>query len=178
MTTVVLILYGEDKRKTPDISAQTMLRPGQSEEVLYMMEKPKQFNPYKVRVGFWDKQYDPIQWNLKYIRIRCVQTRTTYTFTLNGMVLFNEERDGWREIPIDVPADQRRPPVVTYEMQVFTSKEVPVVTDAKIHVLLDGQMGDTGKRKLLRSLNNGFKNFIPGRVCQMFFIFIFILVLF
>lgn len=78
--------------------------------------------------------------------------------------MFNDERDGWREIAIDVPPDQRRPPTVTYELQVFTSKEVGVVTDSKIYVMINGKQGDTGKRKLLRSLNNGFKNFIPGRV--------------
>jgi len=55
--------------------------------------------------------------------------------------------------------------VLTYEVEVCTGKQPHAGTDANVHVMLVGQRGDTGRRRLLRSLfSDLFRPFQPGQV--------------
>jgi len=55
--------------------------------------------------------------------------------------------------------------VYTYVVEVYTGEQEQAGTDANVHLMLVGHRGDTGSRKLLKSLGFADKKFQPGQVC-------------
>ena len=58
------------------------------------------------------------------------------------------------------------PPVIGYQLQVFTGKDDSAATDAGIHVTIYGDKGDTGKRKLYQN-DDGEKTFDKPEKVQL-----------
>ena len=54
--------------------------------------------------------------------------------------------------------------VYTYVVEVYTGELESDGTDANVHLMLVGRRGDTGSRKLLKSLGFAEKKFQPGQV--------------
>jgi len=55
--------------------------------------------------------------------------------------------------------------VLTYHVEIYTGHMSDAGTDAKVHLMLVGQRGDTGYRKLLKPLSTDVSQpFQPGQV--------------
>jgi len=55
--------------------------------------------------------------------------------------------------------------VLTYRVEVYTGNLLDAGTDAKVHLMLIGERGDTGFRQLLKPLSSDMSRpFQPGQV--------------
>ena len=54
--------------------------------------------------------------------------------------------------------------VLNYEVEVHTGSIANAATSANVYLMLVGERGDTGKRKLLNSLTPDTEKFQPGKV--------------
>jgi len=60
--------------------------------------------------------------------------------------------------------------VYTYVVEVYTGELENAGTDANVYLMLVGCRGDTGRRKLLKSLGFADEKFQPGQVCCVSYI--------
>lgn len=55
--------------------------------------------------------------------------------------------------------------MLRYQVEVYTGLMLDAGTDAKVHLMLVGERGDTGYRQLLKPLSRAFSQpFQPGQV--------------
>jgi len=57
--------------------------------------------------------------------------------------------------------------VYTYVVEVYTGELETAGTEADVHLMLVGSRGDTGRRKLLKSLGFADKKLQPGQVYSL-----------
>ena len=92
-----------------------------------------------------------------------MKTGDTYEFEYNNWVKVTDESDEWTEIALKVENPEDVLPVIKYQLDVYTGDKDNAGTDANVWVEVVGKRGDTGRRRLRKSLNNTNK-FEQGKV--------------
>ncbi|ELT98105.1 hypothetical protein CAPTEDRAFT_225952 [Capitella teleta] len=159
---VVMVIYG-----TKGKSAEFVLDNGQKN---YQKGETDKFEVkiaeevgqvYKIRIGFVDGTALNTKWQLDKVILRCEDTTDNYEFVYNEWVTLNAESDSWTEIA--VKSDREQLEVKSYEVLVYTGMHANAGTDASVCAEIIGTRGDTGRRKLLKSSEEG-KMFLQGKV--------------
>nr|XP_020861601.1 lipoxygenase homology domain-containing protein 1 isoform X5 [Phascolarctos cinereus] len=152
-----LVIYGS-KGKSRDVllsprnPGQVYFLPGTTDEIL--LEIGDVGDVYKIRVSCDDLPGFE-GWHLKSFHIKEPQTKQEMNFDCNCWFSLNRE-DGElvKEFPVETK-DQNPLPVVKYIVSVYTGDQWGAETFANVYITLYGQRGDSGARKLYRSLKKG-----------------------
>ncbi|KAK2179893.1 hypothetical protein NP493_465g00008 [Ridgeia piscesae] len=166
---IVLWVYGDEANSGP-IILWTGEHNGHSDIGYDMTHKHIQYMQYvmfssQVNLGGVGKIYkirlelssqnpnDKPSWKVKRVKLKDMTKRETLKFNFNcWLSLKNTDAAVMRELPAVRP-EQDVLPVVKYQLLVRTGKLTGADTDANVYVVLYGERGDTGRRRLVYSNN-------------------------
>ncbi|XP_013396607.1 lipoxygenase homology domain-containing protein 1 isoform X2 [Lingula anatina] len=150
---VVLILYGENDRSEE-------IPIGHDREEKFLKASTDEFRVkakanlgkiYKLRVGFSEDTQGQPSWYLEKVRLQHLDSGANYEFEFNCWVSLTDEQDWWVERPV---TEDLLLPVYKYEVTVHTGDKSGGGTNANVYLKITGERGDTGARRLLKSMNN------------------------
>ncbi|XP_064626993.1 lipoxygenase homology domain-containing protein 1-like isoform X2 [Lineus longissimus] len=161
----MMVIYS-DKGKTEELLLQSddkaKYRPGKTAEFIVQVKESVGV-PYKVRLGFVEDTADD-RWQIKWVNLCHIQTGTQYEFNTDMWLEVDGDHDRWVELPHTEDAEYVKPlPVYDYEVVVYTADRHNAGTDANVFMEIVGERGDTGRRRLARSLVEGDK-FEAGKI--------------
>ncbi|XP_066480514.1 oxygen-regulated protein 1 [Tiliqua scincoides] len=157
--TVSLYAYGENKASGPLIL-------GSGKHQLFNRNSVDTFKInlkdigelYKIRIGHDNSGPDP-SWYITEIRLQRINSPSEQEkhFPLNCWLAEDQDDgDTWREIPIR-SSKKGLLPVVIYSVGVHTGSSPGAETKSNVYISIFGSRGDSGKRKLHKSVNNKIK---------------------
>eukprot|EP00047_Mylnosiga_fluctuans_P014195 m.36272 g.36272 ORF g.36272 m.36272 type:complete len:2392 (+) comp5381_c0_seq2:48-7223(+) len=162
---VYVAVYG-DKGKTDEIYLDNKTNNFERGQLdVFKIEIPDIGTPYKLRVGHDNKGLGAA-WHLDNIVLRNLATETHYTFVANRWL---SKKDGDKQIVVELPVTRaetidktgkrvlvktKDAGLLTYQVAVKTGDVLGAGTDANVYVVLYGENGDSGERKLEHSLDH------------------------
>ncbi|KAH9523747.1 hypothetical protein Btru_040820 [Bulinus truncatus] len=164
LDTVILYLYGKDGKVSPltlGAGRDGLFKPGATDEFrLTVFHKLNAI--YKVRLGLTE-DIPGSDWHVEKVKIKSLNSGEEFDFDISRWLSRKrEDCDVCREIPV-ARFDEPPLPVIMYTVEVHTSNISGADTEAPIYIMLVGQRGDTGKRRLYISLTEG-KMFSQGKI--------------
>ncbi|XP_053323874.1 lipoxygenase homology domain-containing protein 1-like [Spea bombifrons] len=130
------------------------------QEDQFMVKLPNIGKIYKIRIGH-DGTSDRPEWELKWVILEKMKNGKTHYFEVNRWLSRNRDC----EIVCEVPVTENGTfvyPVVKYLISVYTESFEQAGTNAPVYICIYGEIGDTGKRLLLKS--DFPHKFQPGQV--------------
>ncbi|XP_007487288.3 oxygen-regulated protein 1 [Monodelphis domestica] len=161
--TVSLYAYGEKMSSGPIIlgsGKHQLFNPNSAD--IFKINLKDIGELYKIRIEHDNSGKDP-SWYLEEIKLEEIDTGKVFSLTVDCWIPENEnDGDTCKEIAINQP--YKKPlPLVIYEIHVYTGSKLGAETDSNVLINLIGTRGDSGKRRLHKSMNNQVK-FQQGQV--------------
>ncbi|XP_071154983.1 lipoxygenase homology domain-containing protein 1-like isoform X1 [Mytilus edulis] len=106
---------------------------------------------YKIRIGH-DEEKDNSGWFVENVKLQdlMVNSKTADLSVNRWMSRQQEDCDVWREIPVTF-FDKPLLPVVVYTVEVYTGEQQQSACTSRVSILMSGEIGDSGKRRLYQS---------------------------
>ncbi|XP_077990949.1 uncharacterized protein LOC144445282 [Glandiceps talaboti] len=147
-----LTVYGETGKTDPiNIGGEPALGPGNLDEFDITLDNVG--TVYKIRVEHDDKD-EWEGWYLEEIQMTDKSSDEKYLYSFNRwMSRTRDDFDIARELPT-IREGEDPLPVLKYQVLVYTGDRWAANTDAKLHITLHGERGDSGKRLLFYSGEN------------------------
>ncbi|XP_059163011.1 lipoxygenase homology domain-containing protein 1-like [Physella acuta] len=164
MDTAMIYLYGKDgwvSSSTLGSGRDGLFKPSAVDEIKLSIDQ-KLDSIYKVRIGLAE-DLTGSEWHLEKLKLKSLKSGQEFEFEVGRwMSRKKEDCDVWRELPV---ARFHEPPlpVIVYTIEVHTSDLSGADTEAPIYLTLNGQRGDTGKRRLYITQTEG-KMFSQGKI--------------
>ncbi|GFN93248.1 lipoxygenase-like protein domain-containing protein 1, partial [Plakobranchus ocellatus] len=162
---VYLYLYGQDGHIGPlslGAGRDGRFKPEAIDNIMVPVEEKNIGTLYKIRVGLAEDVFG-CEWYLKKLKLKEPESDEEIDLDINRwMSRQKEDCDVCREIPIAHPEEPPLP-VITYTVEVHTSDIPGADTAATMYINLFGQRGDSGRRQLYITQNDG-KMFSQGKI--------------
>ncbi|CAH1776005.1 unnamed protein product [Owenia fusiformis] len=167
---VVMVMYGANGQSEPitlgEINEDKFN--DEAENEFEVASEPRDLGTlYKIRLGYSDDATSLPLWRPIKIKLDHIESKAEYVFEMTKQVAITTEQDGWLEVPANVNDESSAKdilPVHHYQVITYTDDRFGAGTDANVYIELHGGRGNTGKRKLHRSLLDGENTFESGNV--------------